>query len=61
MVVRDDWQRAGLGKAPLQELVGIARMRGLKEIHSLDAAANTGMRARRHQFGFILNAAPSHA
>lgn len=52
IVVRDDWQRAGLGKALLQELVGIARMRGLEEIHSFDSAENTGMRVLCHQFGF---------
>lgn len=52
IVVRDAWQRLGLGTLLLSDLIRIARERGLKKMHSNDFSENSGMHALAKQFQF---------
>ena len=44
VTVSDEWQNKGLGTLLMQRLIDVARTRGIKTMHSNDAADNTRMR-----------------
>ena len=44
VTVADEWQRKGLGAMLMQRLIEVARARGIKTMHSSDAADNASMR-----------------
>ncbi len=44
VTVADTWQRKGLGTLLMQRLIEVARTRGIKKMHSSDAADNDLMR-----------------
>jgi GNAT superfamily N-acetyltransferase len=44
ITVSDEWQRKGLGSLLMQHLLEIARARGIRNLHSSDAADNGAMR-----------------
>lgn len=52
VVVRDAWQRKGVGTLLVNQLVDIARARGLQQLYSIDVADNAGMKALARRLGF---------
>lgn len=44
VTVSDEWQRRGLGTLLMQHLIEVAQSRGIRTLHSSDAADNTAMR-----------------
>jgi GNAT superfamily N-acetyltransferase len=44
VTVSDEWQNKGLGTLLMQRLIEVAKARGIKSMHSSDAADNTRMR-----------------
>jgi len=52
IAVSDDWQHHGLGTLLMQELIEIARARGIECMYSLDAADNAAMRELAAHLGF---------
>ncbi len=44
VAVADEWQSKGLGTLLVKQLIEVARSRGIRQMHSSDAADNTSMR-----------------
>ncbi|MBY6190224.1 GNAT family N-acetyltransferase [Microbulbifer agarilyticus] len=58
VVVADDWQRSGLGKYLLQDLVEAAKLDGLDEIYSVDSASNSAIDHLARELGFTCKSDP---
>jgi len=52
VTVADEWQKKGLATLLMRRLVEIARSRGIRKMHSSDAADNTSMRKFAEQLHF---------
>lgn len=52
VTVSDEWQQMGLGTLLMQHLINSAVERGIKSIHSVDAADNEHMRELAAHLGF---------
>ena len=52
VTVADDWRERGLGVLLMRHLIDLARRNGYKEMISLDAAGNEGMRDLASYLGF---------
>ncbi|HDS1754592.1 GNAT family N-acetyltransferase [Pseudomonas sp. M5] len=52
VTVLDSWQRHGLGTLLLRHLIDHARAKGLRQMYSIDAAANVAMRDLAQAAGF---------
>ena len=61
VAVSDDWQNRGLGTLLMQELIEIARARGIECMYSIDAADNTAMRELGAHLGFTRKPDPNDA
>jgi GNAT superfamily N-acetyltransferase len=61
VAVSDDWQHRGLGTLLMQELIEIARARGIECMYSLDAAENAAMRELAAHLGFARKPDPNDA
>jgi len=61
VAVSDDWQHRGLGTLLMQELIEIARARGIECMYSLDTAENAGMRELAAHLGFTRKPDPHDA
>jgi GNAT superfamily N-acetyltransferase len=59
VVVSDDWQHHGLGTLLMQQLIEIARARGVECMYSIDAADNDRMRELAAHLGFTRKADPT--
>lgn len=58
VTVSDDWQRKGLGTILMQQLIEIARTRGIASLYSVDSAENSAMRELAEYLGFQSNRDP---
>jgi acetyltransferase len=56
LAVLDEWQRRGLGERLLSELIGIARIRGLRSVVGDVLAANAAMLRLALKLGFSVSA-----
>ena len=56
IAVSDAWQRQGLGQRLLSELIGIARLRGLRAVFGEVFATNAAMLALALKLGFRISA-----
>ena len=61
VAVSDDWQHRGLGTLLMQELIDIARTRGIECMYSLDIADNAPMRELAAHLGFTRKPDPNDA
>jgi GNAT superfamily N-acetyltransferase len=61
VAVSDDWQNRGLGTLLMQELIEIARARGIECMYSIDAADNGAMRELAAHLGFTRKPDPNDA
>lgn len=61
VTVADDWRHRGLGVALMQHLIHMARQNGFKQMFSIDAADNDGMRELAHYLGFQRHPDPDDA
>jgi GNAT superfamily N-acetyltransferase len=61
IAVSDDWQHRGLGTLLMQELIDVARTRGIECMYSLDTADNNAMRELAAHLGFTRKADPNDA
>ncbi|HEX2543612.1 MAG TPA: GNAT family N-acetyltransferase [Ramlibacter sp.] len=52
VVIADDWQRRGAGRALLQRLLGQARVHGVRRMTGVTLAANTAMLSLARSLGF---------
>ncbi|MBB5211106.1 GNAT family N-acetyltransferase [Microbulbifer hydrolyticus] len=58
VVVADSWQKLGLGKMLLRELVDAAKADGLDEIYSIESAGNNAIDHVARELGFACKADP---
>lgn len=61
VTVADAWQNRGLGTALMRHLIDTARQNGFKQMYSVDAAANTHLKALAHDLGFHCRRDPQDA
>jgi acetyltransferase len=61
IVVADEWQSRGLGKALLVSLVRAAAMAGVQELTGLTLADNVAMRGLARRLGFLVSRDPHDA
>lgn len=61
VAVSDDWQNRGLGTLLMQELIEVARSRGIECLYSIDAADNAAMRELAAHLGFTRKPDPQDA
>ena len=61
VTVSDEWQHKGLGTLLMQHLINSAIERGIKSMHSIDAAANDHMREFAAHLGFKRTPDPDDA
>jgi acetyltransferase len=54
LVVADDWQRKGLGRRMMEQLIGVARARGLRSMVGHVLAENHGMLSLCRKLGFAI-------
>ena len=55
LVIADGWQRRGLGRRMMEQLVGVARARGLRAMVGHVLAENRGMLALCRKLGFVIS------
>jgi acetyltransferase len=58
IVVADEWQGRGVGRALMQALFDIARADGLRRMTAFTLTTNTPMRELAHRLGFSLHLHP---
>ncbi|WP_193162097.1 GNAT family N-acetyltransferase [Microbulbifer hainanensis] len=58
VVVSDDWQHEGLGRIMLQQLIDVARARGIEIMYSIESADNIKVKKFAHAMGFVCKADP---
>jgi acetyltransferase len=58
VAVADDWAKAGLGRALMEQLIGAARRRGLAEMCGYVLAENRAMLGLAKRLGFSIKAMP---
>lgn len=51
VTVADEWQKKGLGKQLVEQLIDFAKGHGIKQLYSLDMANNTAMRELAMELG----------
>ena len=61
VVVGDPWQGKGVGTALMEQLIAIARERGMASICGLVLAENTHMLALARKLGFDISKVPNEA
>lgn len=61
VVVADEYQGRGLATLLMQELIEIARQRGMETMYSIDSCGNTGMRELAEHLGFQRSTDPNDA
>jgi GNAT superfamily N-acetyltransferase len=61
VVVADEYQGRGLATLLLQELIEIARQRGMVSMYSIDSRSNTGIEELAKHMGFSRSADPDDA
>ncbi len=61
VTVSDEWHQKGLGTVLMQHLIRMATDRGIKSMHSIDAADNEPMREFAAHLGFKRTADPDDA
>ncbi|MEO7014438.1 MAG: GNAT family N-acetyltransferase [Dokdonella sp.] len=61
VTVSDEWQKKGLGTLLMQHLISSAIKRGIKSMHSIDAADNESMREFAAHLGFKRASDPDDA
>lgn len=61
LVIADEWQRRGLGRAMMARLIEVARSRGLREMHGHVSAANSPMLELCRKLGFRSSESPEGA
>ncbi|HSR64053.1 MAG TPA: GNAT family N-acetyltransferase [Xanthomonadaceae bacterium] len=61
VVVADDWQHHGLGVLLMERLIETARTRGIRQMYSVDPAANAAMRELAAHLGFHTRRNPEDA
>jgi len=61
VAVSDGWQHRGLGTLLMQQLIEIARARGIECMYSLDTAENAAMREMATHLGFTRKPDPHDA
>ena len=59
IVVADEWQRAGLGRYMMAQLIEVARTRGLASMSGEILAGNVGMQKLAVQLGFEVAQSPA--
>jgi len=59
VAVSDDWQNRGLGTLLMQQLIDVARSRGIECIYSVDAADNAPMQELAAHLGFTRKPDPT--
>ena len=59
IVVADEWQRTGLGRYMMGQLIEVARGRGLSSMSGEILAGNVGMQKLAMQLGFEVGPSPS--
>lgn len=59
VAVSDDWQNRGLGTLLMQQLIDVARSRGIECMYSVDAAENAGMQELAAHLGFTRKPDPN--
>mgnify|MGYP001271769833 CR=1 FL=1 len=55
LVIADDWQRKGLGRRMMEQLIGVARARGLRSMVGHVLAENRGMLSLCQKLGFVVS------
>ena len=58
MTVLDSWQHHGLGRLLLKHLTDHARAKGMRQMYSIDSAANLAMRDLAKAAGFTTSTDP---
>jgi acetyltransferase len=58
IVIADDWQRKGLGRRLMTQLIDVARARGLRSMMGHVLAENRGMLALCQGLGFVISDSP---
>lgn len=61
VTVEDAWQRKGVATLLMQQLIGIARERGITALYSIDSAGNERMRELAASLGFTRAGDPRDA
>jgi GNAT superfamily N-acetyltransferase len=61
VTVSDDWRHRGLATLLLNRLAGIARVRGIRSLYSIDAGNNAAMREFAAHMGFERRTDPEDA
>jgi acetyltransferase len=59
IVVADEWQRVGLGRYMMAQLIEVARARGLSSMSGEILASNMGMQKLAMQLGFAIEQSPA--
>jgi len=59
VTVADGWQRVGLASRLMRELIGAARVRGLRRMEGFVLAGNTGMLDLARRLGFSVKTDPN--
>ena len=58
ILVRSDFQRLGIGRLLLEQLIAHTRIRGVRLLYGLVTSSNTGMLALAHRLGFDIDHVP---